>query len=310
MATKKKVKKVEEETTSLPAVRDMGMGGLGGLSTTDLLSVVETDGADQGSATGADIREGMGNVRAQLEVVKIKGHGANLFLFGDDSKVDGDVGITGIVVAYTRHNSYFDSPFGETEAGVLPPCFSNDGVTVAPNAEVAQSEGGCASCPRNRDAKDPTARNAAFEAFKTQSKESPEVCTNYISLAVALPGRDVPVRIRFTAQAFKEWARYIQEIGTVRGRFLPHEVVTCITLENRDGGHGEYSVPKFTYKGALPVDLRAQFTAQRDSYRALLQRAAEGEERDASASDEAKSAAASAKVEATEAASSGTNAGL
>jgi hypothetical protein len=268
-----------------------------------LLDIANSE--EKGTATGSDMREAMGNVKPQLEIVKVKGHGANLFQMGDDTQVQGNTGLVGVVVAFTRHNSYWDSEYGTTEAGELPPCFSNDGASVASNAESPQSEKGCASCPRNRDAKQKDAREAAFESLKTQTKQSPQVCTNYLSVALAMPGRDVPVRVRFTAQAFKEWARYIQEVGTVRGRLQPHEVVTHITLDNKKGPHGEFSVPKFAFKGALPMEMRSSFDAQRVQYTGLLRRDAENEGREESASDEARAAASNAKADAEKATKKG-----
>jgi len=268
-------------------------GGLGDFTEQSLVEAAETD-ASKGTATADDVREAMGNVRPTLETVKIKGHGANLYQFADESKVDGAKGLTGVVVAYTRHNSYFGKPFDQQEQGEMPPCFSNDGETTPENAETPESTA-CSQCPRNRDARMRGARDNAFSVLKEEGPS--KVCNNYLSIAFALPGKDIPVRIRFTRQSFKAWAADIQRIGT-EGRYLPHEVVTKITLDNIKGQRAEFSVANFKLVGALPEEMRASMEAQRGNYRALLQRTAEADEGEESASDDAKQAVAEAKKKA------------
>ncbi len=285
------------------------MGGLGDFTTESLDELVKSDGASKGTATIDDVREAMGNVKPELEVFSVQGHGANSFKTGTGELIAGDVGITGIVLAYTRHNSYFDTKFGATPPGTLPPCFSNDGAVIAPNAESPNDAGTCGACPRNRDATDRDAKEAAFAAAKVQTEDAPQVCTNYVSLAVALPGRDVPIRIRFTAQAFKVWARYNQHIGTVAGRFKPHQVLTHITLENKTGGFGDFSVPVFTFKGGLPDSMAEALEKQVEQYTSLLRRDAENEGQSQDASDEAKAAAKGAKADADAAAGKGKKGG-
>lgn len=284
-----------EKSEEKAVVKAGTFGGLGDYTAESLVAVAETE-APKGSATGDDIRDGMGNVRPTLDTVKIKGHGANLFQFPDESKVDGVEGLTGVVVAYTRHNSYFGKPFGEQEKGEMPPCFSNDGETIPENAGEPVTSA-CSQCPKNRDARQRSARDAAFDTMK---EDRDKVCNNYLSIAFALPGKEIPVRIRFTRQSFKAWAEFIQRIGT-EGRYLPHEVVTKITLENVKSDF-EFSVAKFRSLGALPEEMRDSMNAQRGNYRALLQRTAEADEGEESASDEAKQAVADSKKRAKKAA--------
>jgi hypothetical protein len=274
-------------------------GGLGDFTAESLVETAKSAESSKGSATGDEIRDAMGNVRPTLDTIKVKGHGANLFQFPDDSKVDGTKGLTGVVVAFTRHNSYFGKPFGEQESGEMPPCFSNDGVTIPSNAESPESST-CTECPKNRDARERSARDCAFETLKNEGPV--KVCNNYLSIAFALPGKEIPVRIRFTRQSFKAWAEYVQRIGT-EGRYLPHEIVTKITLENVKGAKAEFSVAKFTPVrkdsgeiAALPDEMRDGMESQRGNYRALLQRTAEADEGEASASDDAKQAVADAKA--------------
>lgn len=286
---------MSDENLPAPA----GLGSLGGLGdfTPDSLVDATKDVQDKGTATGEALRDAMGNVAPALDLVKVKGHGANLFLFPDESKVDGKEGLLGVVVAFTRHNSYFAKPFEDQEKGELPPCFSNDAVNIAGKAEEPQADS-CAVCPRNRDARDRAARDKAWDA------DSKETCHNYLSLAFALPGRDIPVRIRLTRQSFRAWARYVQDIGTVRGRYLPHEVVTLLTLENKKGANAEYSVAGFAFKGALPAEMRGAFAAQSEQYGAILRRDAEREERSTDASDTGADAIRQAKERAKQAAQS------
>ena len=288
-------KKKDDETKALVSSEGLGMGGLGEFTEDSLLQVTQpSNEATKGSATGEEIRDAMGNVRPQMENVRVKGHGANLFQFEDGAGVAGKDGLVGVIVAFTRHNSWFDTEFGETEKGEMPPCFSNDGTTVATNAEKPQATS-CTSCPRNRDAKSRDARDQAFQAAKDSRLE---VCSNYISLAVSLPGREVPVRIRFTQSAFKPWARYVQSLGDVQGRFLPHEVATRLFLDNVSEKGFESSVVRFKFEGALPEAMREDFRKQRANYKALLQRTAEADDQEAPASTEAADAMAAARTEA------------
>lgn len=273
-----------------------GMGGLGDFTEDSLVATVETVEDAKGTATGESLRDAMGNQRPTLEQVKIKGHGANLFQFADGTKVDGAAGMTGVIVAYTRHNSFFGKPFGQSAPGELPACFSNDGETVAPKSESPQARG-CAGCPLNRDARSAAVRDQAFETLREKGKDA--VCTNYLSLAFALPGRELPVRIRFTKQSFRAWGDYVQKIGT-NGRFLPHEVATRLKLKNVEGPHGEFSTAVFELVGPLPVELRNGFREQKKAYTALLQRSAEVEDRNESEgpSSDAQDALKQAKAQA------------
>lgn len=281
-------------------------GGLGDFTTESLVETAQKDGAGKGSATTETMRDAMGNERPKLERVDVKGHGANLFAFEhSDAKVPGEEGLVGVIVAFTRHNSWFGGKaFGESEAGKLPPCFSNDGEVVARNAKEAQASA-CSTCPRNRDARDRAARDQAFKRMDGP-KGDPEtgrdsVCNNYLSTAIALPGRDLPVRLRLTRSSFKQWAAYVQRIGTVEGRYLPHEVVTRIKLENRKGDFGEFSAAQFEFVGALPADMRPQFSEQRKVYTALLQFSAESDGQDGGdPSDDARDAMDKAKRDAAE----------
>lgn len=268
-----------------------GWGGFGDLDEKELMKQLEKSGAERGTASADDIRDAMGNVMPTLEQVKVKHGGACIFMFADETKVER---LVGSVVAYTFHNSFFDKPFEDREEGERPPCFSNDGVSVSPQAENVKNEGGCQTCPFNRDATDKEARELAFAAKRK------ETCRNYLSLAVALPGRDVPVMLRLSNTSFKPWAAYVQKIGT-EGRFKAHEVVTEFTLVNRKGaGDSEYSVVHFKNLGALPAEIAEQFGQQAENYRALLRRDADRPTNDddadaAAAVAEAKKAQADAK---------------
>lgn len=298
MAKQKEAAEVKEK--ALSPTPGIGFGGLGDVSEAALLEAAKQGAAEKGSATGQEIRDAMGNVRPSLELVKVKGHGANIFQFPDEKKVDGNEGLLGIIVAYTRSNSWFGGKeFGASEPGELPACFSNDGETLAAGSASPQASA-CSRCTRNRDARDGNARDAAFKRLKAGDKGNPDVgrdsvCNNYLHLAVALPGRDLPVRVRFTRQTFKAWASYVQRIGTVEGRYLPHEVVTRIKLENHSGDFGEFSVGTFTFCGALPKEMRDQFKKQGQDFKAILQRAAEVDEQEDTTA-EARQAMAEAKA--------------
>ena len=248
-----------------------GFGGFGDIDEKALRAQVEGSDVGKGSATAEDIRDAMGNTMPTLEKLKVKHGGACIFQFEDDTKVET---VIGSVITYSYHNSFFDKPFEDREEGERPPCFSNDGVTISTQAEDPKSAGGCPTCTLNRDATDKEARTAAFDAKRK------DVCRNYLSLAVALPGRDVPVLLRLSNTSFKPWAAYVQRIGT-EGRFKPHEVVTEFSIVNRNGAGGsEYSVVHFKKVGPLPSEIAAQFGEQAANYRSLLRRDADRPARD------------------------------
>lgn len=289
---------MSEESKEL-APRGLGMGGLGGFADASEFEKAVKDSAGDvghGSATAEDIRDAMGNVIPKLEKVKVKHGGACLFQFPDNTKAEE---LVGAVVAYTFHNSFFDKAFEEREDGERPPCFSADGATVSDRAEGPKHTD-CGTCPRNRDATLKEAREAAFKAHRK------EACNNYISLAVAIPGREVPVQIQLSNTSFKPWAAYIQSIGT-QGRFRPHEVATRFKLVNRTGAGGsEYSVCHFELIGALPKDIAASFASQAGNYRNLLRRTSD----EASDSEHVEAAAAVADAKAAQEAAAQSGAAL
>jgi hypothetical protein len=277
--------KPNEETAVAP--RGLGMGGLGQFTEDDFVKSVTDSEVAHGTAEATDIKDAMGNVMPKLERVKVKHGGACIFQDEDDNKFEE---LIGAVVAYTFHNSFFDKAFEDREDGERPPCYSNDGVSIAARAEAPRCDGGCTVCPLNRDATDREARENAFDLNRK------EACNNYLSLAVALPGREVPVHVQLSNSSFKPWAAYVQRIGT-QGRFKIHEVGTKFTLKNRTGpGGSEYSVVIFDSLGALPTELAASFAAQAPNYRALLRREAEHADAD-NADAEAAGAVAEAKAE-------------
>lgn len=284
--------KTAENTETAVAPQGLGMGGLGHFGTADdFVKSLEgqEDAATHGTAEADDIRDAMGNVLPKLERVKVKHGGACIFQDEDDKRYDE---LVGAIIAYTYHNSYFDVPFEDREEGARPPCYSNDGVSIAPRAEAPESvNSGCTGCNRNRDATDREAREAAFDRHRK------EACNNYLSLAVALPGREVPVHLQLSNSSFKPWAAYVQRIGT-QGRFKIHEVGTRFTLKNRTGpGGSEFSVCEFTMLNPLPQSLAENFASQAPNYRALLRR--EAERADADNAD-AEAAAAVGEARATQ----------
>jgi hypothetical protein len=266
MAATKTKKKVSNEKAV--ATRSLGMGGLGEFADAGEFakSIAESDnGAVHGTATATDIKDAMGRVIPRLENVKVAHGGACLFQFPDGSQPKEMVGA---VVAYTFHNTYFDKPFGQREEGERPPCFSNDGASVAERAEDPQSTSGCGGCERNRDATDRIAREHAF------SIDRDDACNNYLSLALALPGREVPVVLQLSNTSFKPWAAYIQHIGT-QGRFRPNEVATRLSLRNHAKGGSQYSIAVFEKVGALPKEIAVGLADQSAAYRSLLRREAD-----------------------------------
>jgi len=266
----------------------LGMGGLGQFSDAAAFQKAIQESAGEvahGTATAAEIKDAMGKVKARLEPVKVKHGGVCLFQFPDGTKVPE---LRGVVVAYTYHNSFFQKAFDQREEGERPPCFSNDGSTVSDRAEKPQAKT-CGVCPLNCAADSKEARENAFGLNRS------ERCHNYLTLAVALPGQEVPVSVRLSNSSFKTWAAYCQAIGT-RGRFLPYEVATLIKLANRTNqGGAEFSVAEFTNLGPLPAELAKEMKARSVDYRSLLRNEAE-KNQDGDGAGEAAAAVAAAKA--------------
>jgi hypothetical protein len=281
----------EEETAVVK--QGLGMGGLGNFTAEDLVgSLVPATESPKGTATGEGIRDAMGGRSPQLERIKVKHGGACIIQMPDDERVEE---LLGVVVAYTYHNSWFSTKFEDHESGERPDCYSNDATNIAEQVEDAQAPGGCRSCPRNRDARDQGARDKAYDGAKESKTYA---CSNYLSLAIALPGVEVPVHLRLSQSSFRTWAEYVQHIGT-RGRFQPHEVATRFTLKNKTGpGGSEFSVVQFEMIDALPAELRAEFTKQQPNYEALLKRSAVDTEREDVSAEAAEALAQAKKDEA------------
>ena len=163
--------------------------------------------------------------------------------------------------------------------------------------------GGCPACPYNRDALDRDAREQAF----ADGVDRQTLCSNYLSLAVTLPGQDIPLVLRVTASSFKGWAAYVQRIGT-RGRYRPHQVLTRFKLRNAQKGGNQNSVAEFELADpehyVLPEVLLKAFALQSPKYRSLLRREAALDR----ASDEGAHAVGNAKAAAE--AAEGESAGL
>jgi hypothetical protein len=282
------------------AVSTEVLPGLGDFTEDQL---VKQTGESKGSATGDEVRELMGNITPRLERVEVKHQGAEMYAFPDGEKVQGATGFIAIVVGAARHNTFFAKPFEEREEGDRPPCFSRDGVNVSSFASDPQHPGGCAACPRNRDAREKAARDEAFDRPRN------EACTNYLALAVQRPGMETPLEIRFPSSAFKPWAEYVQRIAG-RGRFLPHQAVTRLKLRTEKKGGGEVSVPVFEFLGGAPEVLREQLDKANRFYTDMLK----GAKYDASGKGEAdaagEAAEAARKAKAAAKAAAGQDAGL
>lgn len=265
---------------------------LKGLATMDeaaLVASLDTDA--RGTADADSVQEALGNRAAQLQDIKVA-HDVAQFLMPDGTMVPS---LTAIAVAFTYHNSFFGKPYDEHEQGELPPCFSVDAATVSDRAEDPQSSS-CASCPKNRGASDPAARDNAFNL------ERHEACNNYLTLALYLPGHVVPYKLRLSNRSFKPFATYAQRIGTGQHRLKLHEAATELTLEKVQGRGKNYSEARFALKGPLAQDMRAAMAEQSEGWRAVLQFAAsQAEESTDEGADAMAEARAAAKADDTEA---------
>jgi len=261
MAGKQSQQKTEE-TALVPSA----FGGLGAIDEKALVSLAESSSDERGTADADSIRDGMGNVRPKLGTVKVMHHGACQFLMPDEKKADR---LLGVVIAHTRSNAWFAQDISTHADGALPECFSSDGLRPSNGAAEPQA-GSCLACPRNRDATDKVAREAAFQGARDDQNHA---CRNYLVLAVSLPGEEIPVLLRLSNTSFRPWAQYVQDIGTKGGRFRPSEVVTEITLRNqRTKVNTDISVAQFRLVGPLPADARAVLAPQADTYLSVIRR--------------------------------------
>ncbi|MCI0669158.1 MAG: hypothetical protein L0Y64_01715, partial [Myxococcaceae bacterium] len=235
----------------------------GALDEGALVGVLEQGG--KGTATSESVQEAMGNTAPDLEEVSIKHGGTCMFELPGGRKVET---FLGVIVAHTYRNAFYKVSLDDAGDEVRrPDCSSDDGTNVNTGVPEAQNSS-CLTCTRNRDARDPEAREAAFNR---PSKGEDGACSNYLMLAVCLPGLEVPYVMQVPSSSFRNWATYVQQLGT-RGRFQPHEAVTQFKLTNRKKGAYQYSVLELARAGELPGDLRAAFGGQAEGYRAMLRR--------------------------------------
>jgi len=264
---------------------------LGDLDEKALRALVTQQEGVRGSATAEDIRDALGGQLPRLEKIKVIAQ-AGTFKFEDDEIA---TSLTGVIAAHTYRNARYDTAFEEREEGAMPDCFSNDGVHVAADVEAPKAAN-CRVCRINRGAPwGSEARQAAFEADRD------ETCSNYLVLAVSLPGVEFPYEVRLSQASFKNWGTYVQRIGS-RGRFLPCEVATKLSLSVKHGV-ADYTVCGFEMLGPLPAELATRFRANQENILAALRRS--GPRHDDGPSD---ADAARAAKEAVEAAKSQPNA--
>lgn len=242
--------------------------GIGALDEKALLALVEGTEGEKGTADSEYVEEARSNSIPELPRIEVKHQGSEAFVLPGGELVAGKQGLTVVIGAHTRSNTFFDKDFEEREPGERPPCSSSDGVNIDPRASDPKSpNGGCEVCQLNRDAKDPQARSHAFDA----AKEGERVCQNYLNLVVYLPGEELPYLLRLSAGSFKSWDKYVQELAS-RGRYRVYEVATRVTLKAT--GRFRASVAHFEQVGAgpLPEQLRRHYASQFDTLRAVLRR--------------------------------------
>lgn len=270
------------------------LGGLGDFDEAALVKAAQEAaeaGETKGSATGEEIRDALGGMVPRLERIKVIAQAAQ-FRFEDGTQ-KGE--LVGVIAAHTFRNTLFLTPYEQREEGGRPDCYSNDGVNIADDVEEPQAKN-CRVCTRNRAAPQGSdARQAAFD------RDRDEACSNYLTLALALPRIEIPFEVRLTNRSFKHWATYIQRLGS-RGRFLPHEVATRIRLELKHGA-ADYTEAHFEFVGPLPEEVSKAFAQQRDGYRQVLRRSATSESADER--DDAAAAVQQAKKEAGQATEAG-----
>lgn len=221
---------------------------------------------EQGTATSETFKQALGNQVPKLPRIEVKHAGATVFKRkGGDQKFDK---LTGVIVAFTKHNSFFGKPFEEAAAGERPKCYSNDGIKIASSATEPQAPG-CAVCPRNRDGEKGSAtRKAAFEQDRKTG-----ACNNYLTVLMIVKGMgDIPFAIQFPNTSFDAWAAYAQDL-LAQGKFQPHEVVTELSLfeKKKPGWKNSASVAVFKKIVAIPADKRSSYADANKSWTSYLQ---------------------------------------
>ncbi len=277
-----KGKKESEETAV--AVKPLGQ-----------LTLADTkSGPDHGTATGEDVRDALTG-EPRLQNIKVVHQGGVFSMPGDETVKE----FTAIIMANTQRNAKFPKAFDDVGEGDdnKPLCFSHDGTNIAD--DVGEREGterqatSCAECKLNRNARDRSARNHAFEELNRK-----QTCNNYVSLVVQLfddAGTllDMGYRLDLSNSSFKNWNDYVQGIGT-RGRFKPRQVVTKFTLAKESGASGVFSRVKFEKIGAVPEPLWDAIDQRHEGYMALLRRSGFAQEHQGSDAREAAEAAKTA----------------
>lgn len=272
------------------------------------LTLDQTKGEEApGSATGQDVREALTG-EPRLQAVKVVHQGGVFNLPGDEAVKK----FTGIIVAHTQRNAKFAKSFEEADGDDdnQPVCYSYDGTNIAD--EVGTREGterqadSCAGCKLNRNARDRSAREHAFEEL-----ERKQTCNNYLSLVVQVFGDDgqlvdIGYRLDLSNSSFRNWNEYAQGIGT-RGRYKPREVITEFSLAKDKGPGGiEFCRVEFTKVGVVPAAARPAVDKRHETYMAILRRI--GFAQHSEPSDDARDAAKAARKAAEK--SAGEEAGL
>ena len=223
--------------------------------------LAQLDTTAKGDATADDIQERMGGM-PELEAIKIKHAGANVIVMPDDSIIPGGEGFVAVILASNFHNQKWPHGYDSKDRveGERPLCKASDGITIDPGVDDPQARN-CTVCPLNCAAKDPVARDNAFNLDRDDR------CSNALTLVLQRPGMEIPERIDLSSSSFRAWDRYVQRVGS-KTRFLPCEVATRITFAMT--GQHQHSVARFELLGALPPDLRKVNREAEGNYLSLL----------------------------------------
>jgi hypothetical protein len=173
-----------------------------------------------------DLKENMEGVVPKLQLISIK-HSAQMFELPDGSKVESFVGI---ILDHNAANAWWEKSYEETGGGVIPDCFSMDGLFPSETAEKKQHTN-CRSCPMNQFGSDPDGGKG-------------KACKNMKRLHILFEKELMPHRLSAPPSSIKAIDAYLSRLAS---QGLPHQLVkTTFSLKVTKNATGiEFSTLAF-----------------------------------------------------------------
>jgi len=176
-----------------------------------------------------DLSENVEGIIPRLPQIKIM-HQNQAYVMPDGSIVKE---FEAIMLDSNKMNAYWEKTFEETGGGVIPDCFSLDGINPAEYCTSPQNQ----SC-KGRVLPDGTIISGCPKnEYGTHQKGRGKACKNMRRIHVILPEYNLPVRITAPPSNVKKVDDFIWDLSTLRGK--PFQlVVTKFSLteaKNKDG---------------------------------------------------------------------------